>query len=353
MLAISGVVDDKYTVLDDEDGVEEPATIEELYLYRAIGIHVEGCHFTKDGLVVDIDGRLCPRGTVDVPEVWRSVRVNDVYLQDDCSRRYEISNYGRLRSIKCKDGVSCGEPYIMKWHLSKDGYAKCVIYLGGRRRDVRCNILVASAFIENVRNVETVNHLDEDKLNNRVDNLEWLTRSENTRYGTGVMRSAVKRCKPVRQYTRGLIFVAEYHSIEEAVSTLGLSSGEKISLCCRRLPSAHTCYGFVWRYAADDELYALTENERFLLVLNLHNRAKFVRMYSKDGLFLAEYSSALEACKFCDGNLKSLTKCCRRVEGQRTHRGYIWRYPTDDEFVDRPENRALIEEFHKRQQQEG
>lgn len=98
MLKIVGVNGDKYRVLDTDDSVEELASGEYLYECMMSGIHIVGCHFDKFGLVIELDGRVVPRGSVPVSEVWKPVLSPDIRFPNGASE-YEVSNLGRLRVV--------------------------------------------------------------------------------------------------------------------------------------------------------------------------------------------------------------------------------------------------------------
>lgn len=100
-------------------------------------------------------------------EVWKLVEGYDY--------PYEVSNHGRVLGTK---GLL--KPY-------DNGYGYLVVELrqGGRKKHLRVHRLVAQAFIPNPKRMPEVNHMDEDKHNNRVTNLEWCTSSYNKKYGSG------------------------------------------------------------------------------------------------------------------------------------------------------------------------
>lgn len=100
-------------------------------------------------------------------EVWKNI--------DGYNGMYQVSNLGRVRSFKSNRSK---HGHIMSLTISKRGYVRVTLYNGGRKH---CTVhrLVAKAFIPNLENKSEVNHIDGDKNNNRVDNLEWSTRSEN------------------------------------------------------------------------------------------------------------------------------------------------------------------------------
>lgn len=108
-------------------------------------------------------------------EVWKTVIGHE---------GYEISNYGRLRSkerkVVYKDGrVGVFKGKIMKPMLTHKGYYKYHLSSNGYRTSKQAHRLVAEMFIPNPENKPQVNHKDGDKLNNYVDNLEWVTNEEN------------------------------------------------------------------------------------------------------------------------------------------------------------------------------
>ena len=110
-------------------------------------------------------------------EIWKTLIYNRVEY-----KQFEISTYGRLRNVNTGT--------IYKFSISTWGYYQVVVTLGSRKnkKTFRINIAVAETFIPNPENKSQVNHKDGDKLNNHVDNLEWVTSSENMlhAYQTGL-----------------------------------------------------------------------------------------------------------------------------------------------------------------------
>lgn len=96
---------------------------------------------------------------------------------------YEVSNLGRVRNIKFDR--------VRKPMIDKDGYLYVVLSLNGKTTNNKIHRLVASAFIPNPENKREVNHINGIKTDNRVENLEWNTRSENIRHAhkTGLKRN--------------------------------------------------------------------------------------------------------------------------------------------------------------------
>lgn len=86
--------------------------------------------------------------------------------------KYLISNYGRVKSLKF------GREKILKTRKTHDGYLWYSLSFQGKAKTMRAHRLVAEYFIDNPFNKPTVNHIDGNKENNRVDNLEWSTLKE-------------------------------------------------------------------------------------------------------------------------------------------------------------------------------
>ena len=108
--------------------------------------------------------------------------------------------------------------------------------------------LVAQAFIPNQENLPDVNHIDENKMNNHVDNLEWCTSRYNMNYGTARERMLKYKRKPILQYDMDMNLVKEWISQAEA-SRSGFTQSE-ISSCCLGKVRQHK--GYIWRFKNGD-----------------------------------------------------------------------------------------------------
>ena len=130
-----------------------------------------------------------------------------------------------------------------------NGYYYVCLSKNGIVKNYFVHRLVAEVFLPNPDNLPCVNHKDEDKSNNNVDNLEWCTHEYNINYGTrnkriGKSNTNGKRSKPVLQYTLDGQFVKEWSSIMECKRN-GYNHGHIIE-CCRKNRKTHK--GFIWRY---------------------------------------------------------------------------------------------------------
>lgn len=168
---------------------------------------------------------------------------------------YQISSEGRVRSLdRCvvyKDGSKhFYKGKILKFSINVFGYYQIGLCKNGVRKFHRVNRLVAKAFIPNPDNLPEVNHKDEDKTNNNVDNLEWCDRKYNMNYGTAIergsekLRNNHKLSKKVYQYTLDNQLVKVWDSTMECQRN-GYHSGH-ISNCCRGILKQHK--GYKWSY---------------------------------------------------------------------------------------------------------
>lgn len=180
---------------------------------------------------------------------------------------YQVSTCGRVRSldryVAFRGGTRFCKGRILKPKIDKYGYE--VVALQRRDENIRKSVtvhrLVANAFIENPDNKETVNHINGDKLNNSIGNLEWATHKENTRHAitTGLMDIEVYRenMRRINRSNKKKVFqihggevIAEFASISEAVNSV--TNGKRkqsasIGACCRG--GRKRAYGFEWKFA--------------------------------------------------------------------------------------------------------
>lgn len=175
-------------------------------------------------------------------EVWRDI--------EDYVGSYQISNFGRVRSLErienCRGrGKRLNKGRFLKQFNGKDKYKFVSLCKYGKTKQCSVHRLVAQAFIPNPDNLPCINHKDENKSNNSVNNLEWCTIAYNNNYGTAIQRRVEKQSKPVLQYTLNGEFVNEYPSVMETARQTGILQSN-ISMCC--LGKRKTAKGFIWRY---------------------------------------------------------------------------------------------------------
>ena len=162
-------------------------------------------------------------------EIWKDKK--------DYEGHYQVSNWGRIKSIKF------GKERILKQNI-RCGYYYVNLYKNNIKKQYPVHRLVAEAFIDNPDNLFQVNHRDENKLNNNVDNLEWCDAKYNINFGTCIERRSKKKSKPVLQYDLEGNFIKEWESIAEC-NRNGFNQGN-IWMCCQGKLKKYK--GFIWRY---------------------------------------------------------------------------------------------------------
>lgn len=138
---------------------------------------------------------------------------------------------------------------MLKPGKNTGGYLQIKLCKNGKRKIFTIHRLVAETFIPNPDNLLCINHKDENKENNRVENLEWCTYEYNNNYGTIKQRISKantngKCSKPVIQFSKSGEFIREWPSMMECGRN-GFNYKSICSCCQGKLKSAD---GFIWRY---------------------------------------------------------------------------------------------------------
>lgn len=175
--------------------------------------------------------------------------------------RYEVSNLGRVRSYANGRHGNKAESSVLAPKKIRSGYLQVCLYKpnnGGKAITGLIHRLVALAFIGNPNNYPYVNHKDGNKGNNRSDNLEWVTASENSYHAfkTGLAKPSqrqkeanIARCSiPVVMFDKNMNELARYESAKKASENTGADKSSIIKCCRGKLKSSK---GYKWKYAAE------------------------------------------------------------------------------------------------------
>lgn len=172
-------------------------------------------------------------------EIWKDI--------EGYEGLYQVSNIGRIKSFHHNK-----EHIIKSWN--NKGYRVVSLHKHKEHKKQLIHQLVAKAFIPNPNNYSCINHLDRNRANNTVSNLEWTTHHlNNSYYPTVVYKSQVMTnrkdlSKQVLQLTLDGWLFKKWVSVREIERTLGYPHAI-IGECCRENSRRKSAYGFQWRYA--------------------------------------------------------------------------------------------------------
>lgn len=184
-------------------------------------------------------------------EVWKDIIEYEGY--------YKISNFGNIMSVKrvikhSSGGIAVKKQKFLKPGKDPNGYLRCVLCKNGVCKTKKVHRLVASSFLGNETSEMEVNHIDGNKQNNHVSNLEWVTKRENMKHLSNVIgkKGTLKgrfsdkhpRSRITQQFKNGVL-LNEFSSALDAHKATGVEHSN-ISLCCRGKRS--TAGGYVWKY---------------------------------------------------------------------------------------------------------
>lgn len=196
-------------------------------------------------------------------EIWKDVKGYE--------KIYQVSNLGRIKHLeehkkmyqykanKMVDMVK--KERILSSKNNKNKYVTITLSKEGKKEGKTLHRLVAEAFIPNPKNKLQINHINGIKTDNRVENLEWCSPSENIKHAFKIGLKKVskkqmeqisklgkygkKRCRKVRQLTLEGELIKEWNSFTDIYNTYGYS-WENIGSCCRG--EYKKAYGFKWEY---------------------------------------------------------------------------------------------------------
>ena len=234
---------------------------------------------------------------------------------------YQVSNLGRVRSFSDKKKGG----FLSLKRTDKGGYVYVVLCRDGIHQTKKVHRLVAEAFIKNPEGLPCINHKDEVKSNNCIDNLEWCSYKYNINYGTCLSRGVETRrknkigFKPVYAF-KDDVLVAEYDSASEAARQIDVDR-TAIWLCCSGVNKS--AGGFQWSY------------EPVCPKVEYKEQRKRLYQYSLDGELIQVYESLSEGARQTGALRANIQKCCRG-ELKKTH-GYRFSFePITQPLPNRP-----------------
>jgi len=229
-------------------------------------------------------------------EIWKQVILENVDMK---VKQYFVSNLGRFKN-------SYGT-IMNNYKVNDNGYIRVLIY----NKTYALHRLVAITFIENSENKEHVNHIDGNKLNNLISNLEWNTCSENNlhKFQNGLGNNFTRK---ITQYDLQMNKIKDFNSITKASKELNIGKSNISGVLNNYRKSAR---GFVFKYLEDNNYYK---------PVKLNNKGKNVIQYDLDMKIIKCFNSIAEASKELNihkNNIWSVITNYRKTTG-----GFIFKY---------------------------
>lgn len=267
-------------------------------------------------------------------EEWKSVgTVKGV----DFTGQYEVSNKGRLKScernICCKNGtIVHHKEHLMSLCLSTGGYPSTVLRKNGQTRTILVHIIEMQAFKPNPNpDIYTdVNHIDEDKTNNNLNNLEWCTRKYNVNFGTRTERATKTKKEqfiPIVQLDFNGDIINVYYKSEDLKDDYYISK--------RINKGRNICYGYFWMRL--DKYNDLSQSELLSLIKELRKtccaREWEVVAIDENGTLVYRFDNITQAVKELNCQIGSISNCIHGFS--KSCCGLKWMYLCDYEKLNK------------------
>lgn len=225
------------------------------------------------------------------------------FIYENYETDYSVSTEGEVR----KDTTN----YILSQSSQQD-YKFVTLLIKGKQKRMRVHRMVALTFLDNPENKPYVNHINGNRSDNNITNLEWVTPSENTQHAvdTGLMNNGRK--KAVIQYNLNGDRMATFESASEAARQTG-GSQSKITMCCRR--QRESANDYQWRYF--DDIQDVQKIEKKFIT------GKQVAQCDEEGKVLNIYPSFKEAARAVNGTSSAISRVCSGTNIR--HKGYKWK----------------------------
>lgn len=174
-------------------------------------------------------------------EIWKDI--------EGYEGLYQVSNFGNVKRLEGKiysyitNKYETRKEHMIKTRVGNRKYKVVNLCKNSKRECKTVHRLIAQAFLPNPNNFECVNHIDGNKLNNKIDNLEWCTTQQNIQHA--YKNNLMTNNKKIDQYSLDNKFIKTFNSINEASKKIGVAQ-PNISMCA--IGKKKTAGGYIWKY---------------------------------------------------------------------------------------------------------
>lgn len=250
-------------------------------------------------------------------EIWKDVTGFEGF--------YQVSTLGRVRSLDRKIVGKDGFPRLHKGRVMSPGviHGYKFLYLNkdGVKKRWYVHRLVASEFIPNPKGYPQINHKDEDRGNNQVDNLEWCTSKYNCNYGNHTKRVAEKLSIPIVCLDMVNMELKRFPSSKAGAKKLNIDD-RQIARVVLNANTTHKHYIFIKEHEYTPELMKQKYN-------NAYHKA--VDIFTTDGNYVGRECDTVKAGELVGVDPSTISKC---LLGKKKYaKGYVFKHPSFDEVA--------------------
>ena len=152
---------------------------------------------------------------------------------------YQASNLGNIRSLKNRWGNRI-EPRLVKQQKTKKGYKRVRLSKKNKSKTFMVHRIIYITFIKDIENGLEINHKDFNRENNKINNLEMITHTNNVRYS---------KAKPIIQLSLNNEYIRKWDCIRDVEKEIGIDHRQ---ICSCLLGKQKTCHGYKWKYKESD-----------------------------------------------------------------------------------------------------
>lgn len=232
-----------------------------------------------------------------------------LYIYNGQITSYFITTQGKLYNSKTKNWL--------KGQVNKNGYLSYSISIDGEKHRLYAHRMVAETYIPNKdKNKNEVNHKDGNKLNNNIENLEWVSPAENKRHA---VETGLRKLKPVYCYDENLQLVCTYPNLALAARITHHNASWLCEQCNREEKTLS--YGYYWSYS-DKPDFKISSRK------NVFPGVKKVGQYNAQNELIEIYSNLTQAANQTGYDRHRISECCNNKI--KTYKGYIWKFIIED-----------------------